>query len=377
MGLCLLATGELLPRPDEQVALLWSIFQQAPGFMALTRGREHRVILANDEFRRLSGRDPTGRTVAEALPELEAQGIVAMLDQVIASGEPFRTRNMHLRLQVRGSWEDRYVDFTSQPLTPPRVDDVDDVLCIGYDVTERHLSQQRVLKLQDEMSQLAQAAAMGTMTATLAHEMNQPLTAASSYLRSARKFAGADAGASEDLQSVLDRAEAQIQRAGEIIRRARRALSEAAPHAAPAGVAVMIDDVLAMLDASGTFAGVAIERKIEQDLPPLTVDRTQIEQVLANVVRNACEAMGAARDKRLTVCAQRIGDYLCIRVADTGCGFGAAQLDIEAFRSTTGGMGIGLSLSRTIVERHGGRILIANRAESGAEVTIELPIRSA
>jgi len=329
--------------------------------------------MVNDEYKRLCGCDPTGLPVSEALPELEAQGIVAMLDRVLATGEPFSSRSLHLRLGPEGETRDVYIDFTSQPLEPPRQDDVSDILCLGYDVTETHRSQQRVLKLQDQMNQMTQAAAMGTMTATLAHEMNQPLTAAASYLRTARKLI--DAGAPDEVANVLNRAEAQIQRAGEIIRHARRALSEAAPHAAPAAVAEMIEDVVAMLEASGTFVEVTVDSEIEPGLPPLTVDRTQIEQVLVNVVRNACEAMAAADEKRLTLCAHSAEDYLCIRVSDTGPGFAPGATEIEAFKSTTGGMGIGLSLSRTIVERHGGRILIANRAQGGAEVTIELPLR--
>ncbi|PSJ38511.1 sensor histidine kinase [Allosphingosinicella deserti] len=361
-------------RPIEQCApdeLLGALFAQAPGFMAVTRGAEHRYILVNEEYRRLAGRDPSGSTMAEALPELVGQGIVAMLDRVLDTGKAFVSRDFRVRLNVAGAWEERVLDFAAQPIR--RADgSFEDILCFGYDVTERVNQHLRATRLQQELKRAAQAAAMGTMASTLAHELNQPLAAAAAYLAAARR--ASERKLCEAASETIALAEAQVQRAGDIIRRTRMLLTEARPRRERAELRSMIDDALEVMRASGNLEDIAVSVALEDPDVALDVDRVQIEQVLLNALRNASEAMARSPEKKLAIEACRAGSSVRLTITDSGGGLASNIDPFEAFQSASGGLGIGLSISRTIIEAHGGTISLDDEGGRGAALTLTLPL---
>ena len=349
-----------------------ALFEQAPVFMALGTAPDIRFQYVNRAFDALVGGRPlVGMTVAEALPEVEGQGMIAILQHVLATGEPFRGTDMPLQLRNRadGPLEQFHLDFIYQPIVDAN-QAVTGILCVGYDVSEQHLASERAQKLELDLQHALRMGAMGTMATTLAHELNQPLTAASNYLVGANRLVAAMHGPERDkAQGALREAEAQINRAGEIIRRIRGMVEGAGNRRQSVSLTTLIARSIKLFEATGGSA----ETKLTTDLgnaPAMVfVDPIQIEQVLLNLIRNACEAMIDAPRREIILASRSNEDgFVEIQVRDFGTGLppNDVHLLFAAFGKAQGaGLGVGLSIARTIVEVHGGRIWARNNAEGG------------
>lgn len=232
--------------------------------------------------------------------------------------------------------------------------------------------------LELELLQAQTTSAMGTMASTLAHELNQPLTAASNYVAACGQLAMLIQDEKQaSLLEGLDQAEAQIQRAGAIIRNARALIHNVPLERKRFSLQRMLDRVIELIGATNVGSHVTFTTNIVPDADNVVVNRIQIEQVLLNLIRNACEAtegMEEIAEVRFKVTATDGGSL--IEVRDNGPGIPRDRLPnlfTAARSSRTGGMGIGLSLCRTIVEAHGGAIWAQNNPEGGASFFILLP----
>lgn len=362
-----------------------ALFDQAPAFMALAGPPpDYPLKYVNAAFRKLTGDRPlVDRPALAALPELGPQGYLAMIERVVETGEPATGWDVPFQIEDGPGAErgPRYLDFVFQPILGEE-DQLTGILCIGYDATDRHLARRKAEKLQRDLHHVSRVSAMGTMAATIAHELSQPLTAAGNYLAGCRRpIAGLDAGEKEILEPCIERAHAQIRRASEIIRRARAAaLSDSAPHAI-VPIKELIDNVLELIETADSCAkDIEIHTAFGADPIEVCVDAVQIEQVLLNLIRNACQAMAGSKRREIRISAHSRGDGLAeVRVADTGRGLPPGQSDVFAgfVQSSTGGLGIGLSLSRTLVESHGGTMWAHNNADGGATFHFTLPVREA
>jgi two-component system sensor kinase FixL len=244
------------------------------------------------------------------------------------------------------------------------------------DLTERHRTETQLEELQSELIHVARVSAMGTMASTLAHELNQPLAAASNYIAACKRLVARLEG--EQKQAVvsgLAESEAQIQRTGEIIRHARDMIRNAGAKREPASLNGMIDRVTSALQASGQCGDATIRTDIERDCDEVEVNRIQIEQVLMNLLRNACQA--AAPDiPEITISGRSEVDWCIVAVRDRSGGIPAERLKSlfsGEVLSSHGGLGLGLSICRTIVESHGGRIWAENNDEGGATFFFRVP----
>ena len=229
------------------------------------------------------------------------------------------------------------------------------------DLTEQQRAELRVKELQSELIHVSRVSAMGTMASTLAHELNQPLTAIANYMEAGRDLLDSPGAENDELlREAIDDAAKQALRAGLIVRRLR-------DFVARGEVEKKIEDLTAMIDeASRLGLSGAQERGIRAffNLDPVAtkvvVDRVQIQQVIVNLLRNAFEALADCTDRDIVVTTAREGGGLIrVSVADTGPGIDPALAPklFEAFATTKErGMGLGLSICRTIVEAHGGRI---------------------
>jgi len=232
-------------------------------------------------------------------------------------------------------------------------------------------------KLELELMQAQSTAAMGTMAATLAHELNQPLTAASNYVAACSQLASlvsGDRGA--DLVKGLDQAESQIQRAGSIIRSARSLVHNVPTDRRRSSLMRMFGRVIELIGATDAGGHVRFKVDVSPEADAVDVNTVQIEQVVLNVVRNACEAtrnLGDGAEIRLTARATERGSL--VHISDNGPGIPREQLStlFTAARQSDKGLGIGLSICRTIVEAHGGVISAQNNPEGGASFYILLP----
>jgi signal transduction histidine kinase len=249
-------------------------------------------------------------------------------------------------------------------------------------------AEQRLKLRERELAHVARIAATGEMAASLAHELNQPLTALIGLARACQNLLGPDRSDREKARlaaaGLIDQVVQQALRAGEIIRRTRAFLGRGETQHSRVEIPDAIETVLDLLRSELQHGGVRLTKTFEERLPPVIADRVQIEQVLINLVRNSIEAVkqnaqGSPPGIALRAgAAQRDMGFVEIAVADTGPGFPAEIVDrlFTPFAGTKeGGMGLGLSISRSIIEAHGGRIWAAPTAR-GAEIRFTLPIYS-
>jgi signal transduction histidine kinase len=237
-------------------------------------------------------------------------------------------------------------------------------------------SQERAFRLQAELQQAHTRSAVGAMASTLAHELNQPLAAASNYIAACKRLVARLEG--EQKQAVvsgLAESEAQIQRTGEIIRHARDMIRNTGAKREPVSLKAMIDRVTSALQASGQCGDATIRTDIERDCDEVEVNRIQIEQVLMNLLRNACQA--ATPDiPEITISGRSEVEWCIVAVRDRSGGIPAERLKSlfsGEVLSSHGGLGLGLSICRTIVESHGGRIWAENNDEGGATFFFRVP----
>lgn len=242
------------------------------------------------------------------------------------------------------------------------------------DLSERLEAQQRLNELQNELIHVSRLSAMGTMASALAHEINQPLTGIANYMSGARRMLRErGAAAIPEVTAAIDEAAAASQHVGEIIRRLRRMVSRGKAQLQPVRLDGLVDDALALAIPNEALAAVRVERDLG-DLEAMA-DPVQIQQVFFNLFRNAVEAMEGQDERRLTVTARPRGKSAAIDVEDNGPGFASQVRDglFTSFGSTkAGGLGVGLTICRTIIEAHGGHISVQRSNASGSVVTLEL-----
>ncbi|MER8709979.1 MULTISPECIES: PAS domain S-box protein [unclassified Mesorhizobium] len=472
-------------------SVLSQMFEQAPGFMALMREPDHVFELTNAAYQRLIGdRRVIGKSVREALPELEGQAFLEQLDHVHRTGEPYRGQGMKVGLRNNhdGPIEERILDFVYQPikaddgritaifvegtdvselsfanaalllredhlrsilatvpdamvvidergsiqsfstaaetlfgyqasevigrnvnvLMPSPYRDEHDAYLLRYlttgerriiglgrtvtgmredgstfpmelsvgemhagtgrfftgfcrDLTERHRAQARIQEQQLELLHMARFTALGEMASTLAHEINQPLTAITNYLKGSRRLLETSTEESAPmLREAVEKAAEQALRAGEVIRHLRDFVARGESERQVERLPALIEEASSLALVGAREIDVRVSYKVDPAAELVLTDRIQIQQVLLNLMRNAVEAMQGAPRRELKVTTVARDDGMAeVSVIDTGPGLApevSAQLFQPFVTTKKQGMGVGLSICRTIVESHGGHI---------------------
>lgn len=247
------------------------------------------------------------------------------------------------------------------------------------DITAQKRSLARVEQLQAELLHLSRLSAMGQMAATLAHELNQPLSAIGNYLSGARKLLSGP-GDLTRLDEAVAKAGEQAVRAGEIIRRLREFVLKGEISKEWHDLNQVLDESLKLALVGPKPLGVRVETRLDPNIPPVFIDRIQISQVVFNIVRNALDAMQDTPERRLSVTTRshRESANVELEIADTGNGISSevAQRLFQPFVTTkASGMGIGLSICRMIVETHGGTIAATANERGGTAFHVMLPGR--
>jgi two-component system sensor kinase FixL len=247
------------------------------------------------------------------------------------------------------------------------------------DVTEQRQIEQRASKLQAELAHAARVNAVSQLSSALAHELNQPLTAIMNYVSAAKlRWSQAGGVGSDKAFPLLDKAILQAERAGAIIQRLRSFLEKREPHRVEEDLNAALQEAIALGFVGSSNDGVSLALDLAPDLPAIRVDKVQIEQVIVNLLRNATEAMKETDRRELSISSYRAGAKIVeITVADTGSGIpdSVAQQLFEPFVTTKEkGMGVGLSICRTIIEAHGGRIWMVPNPTGGTIFKIQLPV---
>lgn len=238
------------------------------------------------------------------------------------------------------------------------------------DLTERQLTEARLQELQNELVHISRLSAMGEMASALAHELNQPLTAIVNYMRASQRLLeqGADADRDLLLEAVSEAAEQSL-RAGQIVQRLRHFVARGEVEQRPEDLSKLVEEASALALVGAKEHGIRVRFDLQCPEALVLVDKVQVQQVLLNLIRNAIESMVESDRRELTIAARPAAAGMVeIRVADTGHGISADLRSrlFEPFVSTKrDGMGVGLSICRTIVEAHGGRISCEDNGGGG------------
>lgn len=263
------------------------------------------------------------------------------------------------------------------------------VVAMGYELSRDVLraaelssrlmeSERQASQLRQELAHTSRVTMMGQLAATLAHELNQPLGAILRNAEAAELFLAADAPDLEELRAIVTDIRKDDQRAGNVIDRMRALLTRRAPEMKSLEIPVLIEEVTALVRADAAGRRVVIKATADGRLPPVRGDRVQIQQVLLNLILNGMDALnGQDGERRLAVHAQRnSAGAVEIAVSDNGHGIPAERADklFEPFFTTKAqGMGMGLAISRTIIEAHGGEMRAENSSTRGATFYVTLP----
>ncbi|MBX3531965.1 MAG: PAS domain S-box protein [Rhizobiaceae bacterium] len=245
------------------------------------------------------------------------------------------------------------------------------------DLTEREESEARLQEIQGELARLARLNELGEMASTLAHELNQPLSTIANYSQGGvRMLRDAPEPISVRLREALGEIAAQSLRAGQIIRHLREFVMRGETEQAPEDIRKLVEEAGALALVGSREQGVRTVFEFAPGADMVVADRVQIQQVLTNLMRNAMEAMLNVQRRELTVSTRPDGEFVAIEVADTGPGIPdeiAERLFRPFVTTKSGGMGIGLSISRRIIQSHGGDITVTRNGNGGATFRFTLP----
>jgi C4-dicarboxylate-specific signal transduction histidine kinase len=221
---------------------------------------------------------------------------------------------------------------------------------------------------------------LGGLSGALAHELNQPLTAILSNAQAGQRLLKKTPVDLQDLHEIFEDIEHADKRAGEVIRRLRALLKKGDAQRQPVDFSNLVHEVLELTHANLVAYNVEVITRLKEDLPRVLGDRVQLQQVLLNLIVNACDAMRstAVARRRLTVvgAVDEVG-RVRISVADCGSGLDGTDLErlFEPFVTTKEhGLGVGLSISRAVVTAHGGRLWAETNGEGGATFHVSLPV---
>lgn len=371
--------GSLLCMSKDREEIYPALYDRAPGFIALTDGADHRFTYANAAYKSFVRRDELiGKTVAEALPEIMDQGIIAILDEVYQTGKPFLASNMPICVKDPDleTTDHRWVDSVYQPVRDES-GAITGLFCSGHDVTDLRDANRALAALQLEMTHVSQVNAMGTMAAMLAHELNQPLTAISNYLAGVRPLGGSapDVGR---LSVALEGIRGASERAVGIIDHVRQLTKHRQPSRKPFNLKSAVEECIRLVRSS-CRAEITFENRVASNLT-MSADLVKIQQVLINLLQNACDAMADTVHPVVTIDAVEGDQHLTVCVTDTGSGVSpeaVATMFAWMESSKSDGMGIGLSICRTIIELHRGSIWLEQTGPQGSQFRFSVPVPEA
>lgn len=245
------------------------------------------------------------------------------------------------------------------------------------DISDRQETERRLHEVQADLIHVSRLSAMGELASALAHELNQPLTAISNYLLAAQQLIQRGPEHAERAIDIIGKSIDQAMRAGQIIRQLRSFVQKGHVERVPAEIGKVVDEASALAFIGLKEKGVRVSVERQDDLPQVPIDRIQIQQVLINLIRNAVDAMEGENRRDLIIRMSADHMEATISIADSGSGIPAGMEDrlFNAFAtSKPTGMGVGLSISRTIVEAHGGRLWFEANPSGGTIFHVALPL---
>jgi two-component system sensor kinase FixL len=373
------ASGPDLPSRAER----WFeyLLESAPDAIVIVDERG-KILLANRRTEQIFGyepRDLTGASVEKLVP-LRFRDLHRKHRQEYTAQPRIRPMTSALELHaLRSDGSEFPVEISLSPIETP---EGLIVACAVRDVTQRVRAQRLLKQRQDELAHVMRLTTAGEMATGLAHELNQPLYSIANYARGCVHRLESSSLSESEMRDVAEEIAKEAARAAEIIRRLRQMVQKCESVPAAIDLNRTVREACALYQADLKRAATRLEMHLEDSLSPVRADEVQLQQVVINLLKNAVEAM------RDTPLAERVvqvatgydeSQYAYVRVSDAGCGIAAEDLErvFDAFHTTSAqGMGMGLAISRTIIQSLGGRIWASNNAESGATFLLTIPLTS-
>ncbi|MHB1231910.1 MAG: sensor histidine kinase [Burkholderiales bacterium] len=338
------------------------LLEMNPAGLALVDAEQSEEVVGSSVYRFIA---PAFRLAYEALTKRVFQGESGVMEFQIISLKGHR----------------RWLETHAVPLRDAKGETVA-LLGITRDITGKKRAEEEVRMHNTELAHVSRLTVMCEMASTLAHELNQPLSAISNYTRGCMRRIRSTSSTTEEILAAMELVCVQAERAGDIIRSVRAFVKKGESSRIPSEINDIVRDTVRFAEPEARQHGVGIRLRLAEQLPPVLTDAIQIEQVILNIVRNAIEAMdGIEFGKREIVIetAPNEGDVIEVRVTDTGPGMSSAQFDAvfdPFFTTKPSGMGMGLTISRSIIEAHGGRLWATLNAGGGLTFQFKLPMMS-
>ena len=358
-------------------------FRKAMGESLVTGIRavdlEGRIIFVNPAFCRMTGWSE--QELVGLLPPFpywppeEAESLQRAIDATLAGQSPpggFEMRIMHRegrRLDVR-MYISPLIDSSGRQIG---------WMASMNDISDLKRMEEATLQHQKRLEQTSRLITMGEMASSLAHELNQPLSAIANYCMGSVNRLASGEFRHDEILTAMQKASAQAERAGKIIRRMREFVKKSEPNRARVDLAEIVDEAVGFAEIEARKAGVALRVDIPADLPPVFADRIMIEQVVLNLIKNGIEAMQQTppAERELLVAARTEGERTVeLAVADRGQGIDAEkaeQLFAPFYTTKPEGMGMGLNICRSIIEYHDGRLWAQPNPGGGSVFRFTLP----
>jgi two-component system, LuxR family, sensor kinase FixL len=375
-----MAEDSVLDREDAIAAVtearLASVFDTAVDGMIVTDDRGN-VLAFNKACERLFGyeaSDLLGQNVSRIMPREYAGAHDHYVKNYLDTGEK---KIIGIGREVKAKHKDGTVFPIELSIGEASTQGGRQFIGILRDLRARKQIEDRLAKTQAQLLHMTRISALDEMGAAIAHELNQPLTAALLYLQSVSRKAKSDGSLDPLLLDVIGKAEREAERAGEIIQRMRQLVEKKAPQRETIDVSELVKSCLEMAELGISEDETYLQSDLENGLPSLQADPVQIRQILINLLRNAREAVADQVVKRVILSVSRADGFLEFCVKDNGPGVPEELVD-GLFRAFTGakhkGVGLGLAISRSIAQNHGGDLRLENGLGGGASFILTLPV---
>ncbi len=359
---------------EETLRKQWLAIEQSPNAIIII-GKDGIIEYVNPYLTNLTGytrQELVGQSVDVLKAKETPAQVYEELWQTVKSGQTWRGE---LRNKKKNGA--LYLAAVEVTVIKDESDKVTHFLAIQTDITDRRRAEEEARQHRDQLAHVARLSTLGEMASGLAHELNQPLTAINSYSETGMELLkGVEGEASRQLSYLLEQSHGQAMRAGEIIRRLRSLVRKEGGLREPSDINELLKEVLAIAQPEYRDRNVTIKMLLDESLPLVPADAIQVEQVMLNLIYNAIEAMGSGGTLSLTT--KRSGaECIEFSVQDTGPGFDEETRNkvFDAFFTTKGkGLGMGLSISRSIIKSHGGVLWAENAEPNGAIFRFTLPV---
>ncbi|MET0680205.1 MAG: PAS domain S-box protein [Burkholderiales bacterium] len=338
---------------------------------------DRRVLFASPSYLAYFGTteaEVLGRPVGVQIHEEDWPATAAARASVAV---PPYTMTVEHRVMTPGGW--RWLSWSARGIVDAN-GRLTAIVASARDITARRRAEEQARQHLQSLAHVTRVSSMGEMASAIAHEINQPLTAIANYTYASVRMLRSGAAAQDEILEVLQRVAGEAERAGEVVRRMRSFVRGDEGQVQEVDANFLVNEVVRLAAAEARQNGVELDTRLEVGLQVVLADSIQIQQVLLNLVRNAIEAiaMSGAEERRVLLSTRASGeDMIEIAVADTGPGLAGTDLEkvFEPFYTTKPeGIGIGLALSRSIADAHGGRLWATANAGPGATFRLTLPI---